>query len=154
MQFSGYCQAGVLGWRLKVCIHPMGSLKCFSCDPVPVTRDGWTFLTNHGHVLVCLAKDEDVLLRDVALRTGITERAVHQIICDLEQAGIIMRTRMGRRNRYILRRSERFRHPLEADVSVGDFVDLLEAGHKRRVTVEGRRVPPDHDQLTAADPRR
>ena len=68
-----------------------------------MSRDGWTFLTNHGHVLVCLAVQPDVLLRDVALSIGITERAVQQIVADLELAGVIVRLRVGRRNRYILR---------------------------------------------------
>ncbi|KGN42432.1 helix-turn-helix transcriptional regulator [Knoellia aerolata] len=94
-------------------------------------RDGWTFLTNHGHVLVCLAQDPDVLLRDVAVRTGITERSVQQIVCDLERAGIIIRMRVGRRNRYVVRREEPFRHPLEVGVTVGQFVDLVEDGRQQ-----------------------
>jgi hypothetical protein len=99
----------------------------------PVKRDGWTFVTNHGHVLVCLAADPDVLLRDVAVSIGITERAVQQIVADLEQAGAIVRMRVGRRNRYLVRRQERFRHPLEGGVTVGDFVDLVEQGRCRRL---------------------
>lgn len=95
-------------------------------------RDGWTFLTNHGHVLVCLAKNQDILLRDVASSIGITERAVQQIVADLERAGIILRMRVGRRNRYVVRRSEQFRHHLEAGVTVGEFVDLVERGAVRR----------------------
>ena len=91
-------------------------------------RDGWTFLTNHGHVLVCLAVDPEVLLRDVAASIGITERAVQQIVGDLEQAGVIIRLRVGRRNRYVVRRDEQFRHPVEAGVTIGDFVDLVEEG--------------------------
>ena len=91
-----------------------------------VERDGWTFLTNHGHVLVCLAADPDVLLRDVAAHTGITERAVQQIVADLEAAGVITRSRVGRRNRYTIRRTRAFRHPLEAGVTVGDLVELVE----------------------------
>lgn len=96
-------------------------------------------MTNHGHVLVCLARDPDVLLRDVALSIGITERSVQQIVCDLERAGIIIRMRVGRRNRYVLRRDEHFRHPLEAGVSVGEFVDLVERGRRelRRPTLPG-----------------
>ncbi len=96
-------------------------------------RDGWTFLTNHGHVLVCLAGDPDVLLRDVAAKTGVTERAVQQIVADLERAGIIVRMRVGRRNRYLVRREERFRHVLEEGVTIGEFVDLVESGRRRRL---------------------
>ncbi len=64
------------------------------------TTRQWTFLSNHGHVLVCLARDPDSRLRDVASRVGITERAVQKILGDLEAAGIVRRERHGRRNRY------------------------------------------------------
>ncbi len=115
-----------------------------------MSRDGWTFLTNHGHVLVCLAVQPDVLLRDVALSIGITERAVQQIVADLEHAGVIVRLRVGRRNRYILRPQEHLRHPVEAGVTVGDFVDLIERGASPR-----RRVSPGRtfsSSLSALDP--
>ncbi len=62
----------------------------------------WTFLSNHAHVLVCLAIDPDARLRDVALSVGITERAVQKIVSDLEEAGVIIRERSGRRNSYRL----------------------------------------------------
>ncbi len=88
-------------------------------------REGWTFLTNHGHVLVCLARQPDILLRDVAACTGITERAVQQIVADLEAAGIITRHKTGRRNTYSVSRDGTLRHPLEADISIGEFIDLL-----------------------------
>lgn len=106
---------------------------------IRVKRDGWTFLTNHGHVLVCLATDPEVLLRDVAGAIGITERAVQQIVGDLERAGVIVRLRVGRRNRYIVRRDEKFRHPLEAGVTIGDFVGLVELGRecRRRLVAAG-----------------
>ncbi len=107
-----------------------------------VKRDGWTFLTNHGHVLVCLADDPEVLLRDVALSIGITERAVQQIVADLERAGVIVRMRVGRRNRYLVRREERFRHPLESGVTIGDFVDLVHEGRLRRLRVVGETTSP------------
>lgn len=98
-----------------------------------MTREGWTFLTNHGHVLVCLGRDADVLLRDVAARIGITERAVQQIVADLEAAGVISRSRVGRRNRYVVRRGMEFRHPIESGVTVGDLVDMVEQ-HAHRDT--------------------
>jgi hypothetical protein len=115
-----------------------------------MSRDSWTFLTNHGHVLVCLAVEPDVLLRDVASSIGITERAVQQIVGDLERAGVIVRLRVGRRNRYILRREEQLRHPVEAGVTVGDFVDLVERGTSSR-----RRPAPARalaSSLSALDP--
>jgi len=85
----------------------------------------WTFLSNHGHVLVCLGQDPEVRIRDVADKVGITERAVQQIIADLEEAGYVERTRTGRRNRYRVRRAGRFRHPIERRVRVGEFLDLV-----------------------------
>ena len=85
----------------------------------------WTFLSNHGHVLVALALDPDARLRDVAERVGITERAVQQITSDLEEAGYLVKSREGRRNRYDVHRTGRFRHPLEGHVEVGDFLDVV-----------------------------
>jgi hypothetical protein len=90
-----------------------------------MTRDYWTFLTNHGHVLVCLAADPDMVLREVATRVGITERAVQQIVRDLELAGVIARVRVGRRNRYVICSERGFRHTLEAEVTLGSFLGLV-----------------------------
>lgn len=118
-------------------------------------RDGWTFLTNHGHVLVCLAQDSEVLLRDVAARTGITERSVQQIVADLERAGIIIRIRVGRRNRYLVRREECFRHPLEEGVTVGEFLDLVDDGAARVRHRPGHRPRvPRRVSLTSVQPPR
>ena len=82
-------------------------------------------LSNHGHVLVCLALDPGVRMRDVATSVGITERAVQLIISDLIDAGFVAVERVGRRNSYTLSSEQRFRHPLEAHVRVGDFLDLF-----------------------------
>jgi predicted transcriptional regulator len=86
---------------------------------------GWTFVSNHGHVLVALATDPDLVLREVASEVGITERAVQQIVADLESAGYLTRERVGRRNRYTVHEQLPFRHPLEAGVEVGAFLDLV-----------------------------
>ena len=85
----------------------------------------WTFLSNHGHVLVCLARDPDVRMRDIAVAVGITERAVQQIVHDLVGGGYVAKSKEGRRNHYSVVRSTHFRHALEADVSLGAFVDLV-----------------------------
>ncbi|MGY1825126.1 MULTISPECIES: helix-turn-helix transcriptional regulator [unclassified Blastococcus] len=85
----------------------------------------WTFLSNHGHVLVSLAADPDARMRDIATRVGITERAVQMIVGDLEQAGYVIRERVGRRNRYTVVMQGRFRHDLERHVRVGDFLALV-----------------------------
>ena len=92
------------------------------------TAPAWTLLSNHGHVLVCLALDPEVRMRDVAIQVGITERAVQMIIHDLVEAGLVVATKIGRRNRYTVVRSQTFRHPLEAGVHIGAFTDLVRAG--------------------------
>ncbi|MBA3848453.1 MAG: ArsR family transcriptional regulator [Opitutus sp.] len=89
---------------------------------------GWTFLTNHTHVLVCLAQNEDITLREVAAQVGITERAVHAIVSALEKDGVLTRTREGQRNRYKINRAYRLRHPLESHRKVGDLLDLVDRG--------------------------
>ncbi len=94
----------------------------------------WTFLSNHAHVLVCLALDPDARLRDVAARVGITERAVQKIVGDLEDAGVILRERSGRRNSYRLDVNVPLRHSLESHRSVGALLSLvLDRASLRRV---------------------
>jgi DNA-binding IclR family transcriptional regulator len=85
----------------------------------------WTFLTNHTHVLVCLDRNGDITLREVALQVGITERAVHAIVAALEEEGVLTRSREGQRNRYRLNRNYRLRHPLESHRKIGDLLDLV-----------------------------
>lgn len=82
----------------------------------------WTFLSNHAHVLVCLAADPNTRVRDVAAEVGITERRVNGILADLEEAGIITVYKSGRRNSYEIDRKARLRHPLEAHKTVGDLL--------------------------------
>ncbi|MDF2976041.1 MAG: putative transcriptional regulator, PaaX family [Actinomycetospora sp.] len=86
---------------------------------------GWTFLTNHAHVLVALARDPEVRLRDVALLVGITERSVQSIVADLEAAGYLQRVRVGRRNRYRVNAAGPLRHPAERDHAVGELLELF-----------------------------
>lgn len=88
----------------------------------------WTFLSNHGHVLVSLARDPGARTRDVAEAVGITERAVQQIIRDLVEQGYLRKDKVGRRNRYRIVRVAHFRHDLEAHVTLGDFVALVVGG--------------------------
>lgn len=90
-----------------------------------VKERAWTFLSNHAHVLVCLARDPDTRLRDVAEQVGITERAVFKIVGELEDSGVITRRREGRRNHYEIDTTRRLRHPLERDRRVGNLLDLL-----------------------------
>ena len=85
----------------------------------------WTFLTNHAHVLLCLAREPDARMRDVAERVGITERAVQRIVVDLEKAGFLRRSRAGRRNRYQLRSDLPLRHPIEQHQLVSSLIELV-----------------------------
>lgn len=85
----------------------------------------WTFLSNHAHVLICLAQDPAVRIRDISRLTGITERAVLKIVADLEQQGLIQRHREGRRNVYELKLDHPLRHPLESHHAVGELIDLI-----------------------------
>lgn len=85
----------------------------------------WTFLTNHSLVLILLAKDATLVQREVALSIGITERAVQRVIADLEAAGIIERERVGRRNRYRIRKSQPLRHAIESHRTIGQLLTLM-----------------------------
>jgi DNA-binding Lrp family transcriptional regulator len=95
----------------------------------------WTFLTNHARVLVEIARNPRTRLRDIASEIGITERSAQTIVNDLEEAGYITRTRVGRRNRYIVDSTRPFRHPADADQRIQGLLTLF----------------TDHDQSSRAD---
>ena len=100
----------------------------------------WTFLSNHAHVLVCLARDPDTRLRDVAEQVGITERGVFKIVSDLESCGVVTRVKEGRRNHYELDPSVTLRHPMVSDRTVGMLLEtLLEPGEAKRLGLKPRR---------------
>ncbi|NDU71544.1 MarR family transcriptional regulator [Actinomadura sp. DSM 109109] len=96
-------------------------------ETTPKRRDDkpWTFLTNHARVLIVIARDPEVRVRDVAQDVGITERAAQLIITDLEAAGYLTRTRVGRRNRYTVDADRPFRHPAESDHDVQALLELF-----------------------------
>jgi hypothetical protein len=90
----------------------------------------WKFITNHAQVLLCVAHDPEIRLREVAEACGITERAAHRIVADLEEAGYISRERIGRRNRYEFHAEIAMRHPpmwLVPDIRMGDLIAPLMA---------------------------
>lgn len=89
------------------------------------TTNQWTFFSNHGHVLICLAGNPDQPLREVALAVGITERAVQRIVADREEAGFLTRSRSGRRNAYTLKTNKKLRQPLEKSHSIGEILAVL-----------------------------
>lgn len=87
----------------------------------------WNFLTNHARVLVCIADDPGLRLRDIAERIGITERAVHRIVVELGDAGYVTRERQGRRNQYTIRDHLPIHDPIaqNRDQSVGQLLHVL-----------------------------
>lgn len=93
--------------------------------------EGWTFLSNHGHVLVALARDPAVRIRDIAVQVGITERAVQLIVHDLNQAGYVTVERIGRRNHYSVDNNLPLRHDLERHTRIGDLLAVLETPASR-----------------------
>lgn len=99
----------------------------------------WTFFSNYGHVLVCLARNRDARLRDVAEEVGLTERAVQKIVRDLQQADYLTVTKQGRCNRYRINRRKALRHALESHCTVGKLLGLVAK-------------PGRHDQLAEAEP--
>ena len=91
-------------------------------QPIKLSSDNkqeWTFLSNHAHILICLYRDSTIRLRDLALNVGITERAVIKIIEDLETAGVLTRSKDGRRNNYKIFDTISLRHPLESHKTIG-----------------------------------
>lgn len=88
----------------------------------------WTFLTNHGHVLLAIARDPNLRLRDIADLVGITERTAVGIIADLEQGGYIRREKVGRRNHYVVNPERPLRHPLESHHHIGELLSAIEHG--------------------------
>lgn len=85
---------------------------------------GWTFLSNHAHVIILLSGEPELRMREVAERVGITERAVQRIVADLVAGGYIEAIRDGRRNRYRVHAQMRLRHPIEAHRTIADLVEL------------------------------
>lgn len=96
-----------------------------SAGPDAAASSGWTFLTNHAHVLLCLSENPELSLRDVSLRVGITERSVQRIVSELEEDGYLLRERVGRSNRYAIKRGKKLRHPIEHHCTIGDLIDMV-----------------------------
>ena len=88
----------------------------------------WRFVTNHAHVLECIANDPTARLRDIAATVGITERTVAHIVNDLERAGYLTKARDGRRNRYEVHDELPLRHPQHRHHTVGELIRFLGTG--------------------------
>jgi hypothetical protein len=89
--------------------------------------DNWTLLTGHGHVLVEISRHPDARIRDISLVVNLTERTVQAIVADLEAAGYLTRTRIGRRTRYTVNADSPFRHSAQQGLRVGPMLELLTA---------------------------
>jgi MarR family len=90
-----------------------------------LTAPGWTFLTNHARVLLCIADDPGVRLRDIAARLDITERTAYGIVTDLTQAGYIVKQKDGRRNRYQIQTHLPLPEPSSQERTLGEVLALL-----------------------------
>lgn len=89
-------------------------------------------MTNHAHVLLCIAGDPEILMREVATRVGITERAVQRIVAELEEGGYLVRHRDGRRNRYEVRGELPLRHEIERHCRVAALIEMVRQPARRR----------------------
>lgn len=103
---------------------------------VPSSPGGWTFLTNHAHVLLCLAGNPEARMRDVAVRVGVTERAVQRIVAELEEAGYLSHVREGRANVYTVHESLHLRHPVEHHCTIAELIGMVVGDQSR---IGGRR---------------
>ncbi len=92
----------------------------------------WSFLTKHGRVLLCIARDPAVRLRDIAADLEITERSAYAIVGDLAKAGYVLKEREGRRNRYVIRRELLLPEPMQPERTIGEVLDGLLATKVRR----------------------
>src|SRR5690242_21133916 len=107
--------------------------------------EGWSFLTNHGRVLLCIAHDPGMRLRDIAARVGITERSAFGIVSDLAAAGYAVKQKDGRRNRYQIQAHLPLPEPTSQQLAIGEVLALLtDASVGRQPTGETslRPVPP------------
>lgn len=123
------CVAATFGWvKARSTTDPRTDPKTsriVAVDADPTTRPPWTFLTNHGLVIVCLGQNPEVRLAEIARLVGIGERAAHRIVHELIGAGYVTRTKIGRRNRYELRWDRPLRHPLESAHTVVEVFEPL-----------------------------
>ena len=111
--------------------------------PGRADRPGWTLLTNHGHVLLAVARSADVLVSDLAAQVGITTRATLTILKDLETAGYVRRRRVGRRTHYTVDAHQHFRHPTTASHEVGELLAIFAPSADEPVTdARGSTIDP------------
>lgn len=118
------------------------------------TERHWTFLTNHARVLVQIARDPGIRVRDIATRCLLTERAVQRIITDLEQAGYLSHERRGRANHYSVIASKQLRHPADAGPTVAELLAALLRQHPQTNGEPPSPAGPERSRVTSAETRR
>ena len=99
----------------------------------------WSFLTNHARVLVCIAHDPGVRLRDIAATLGITERRAYSIVTDLTEGGYVVKAKAGRRNRYEIQSHLPLREAIARERTIGEVLDVLTETGTRSPTRRARR---------------
>ena len=110
----------------------------------------WRFLTSHARVLLCIARDPGVRLRDLAASLGITERSAHAIVADLTTAGYVVKHKQGRRNRYQIQAHLPLPEPASLEPAIGDVLAFLVGdgpGQNRRDSAPG----PEHASISDSD---
>lgn len=103
----------------------MYQITCIILRMASLEPGSWTFLSNHGHILIRIAQNPDLKVSEIASAIGITERSTLSILGDLEETGYISVERIGRRNRYTVNPKKKFRHPSEAAHSIGELIEIF-----------------------------
>jgi len=91
------------------------------------SNSNWAFLTNHLHVILCLHRDEETTVRDLAIKIGITERSVQRILSEMVDSKVLSREKIGRHNKYSINTNFQLRHPLEKNHTIGELLTILES---------------------------
>ena len=112
----------------KAGVKDRGSKDVVEAEAEANSRSTWAFLSNHGNVLLCIARDPRIRISEISDKVGIGERAAQKIVADLVAGGYVVRTKEGRRNRYEVNPRAHLRHPLFADQEVGSLVNALHGG--------------------------
>jgi predicted transcriptional regulator len=105
--------------------NPVAATRTVADSRAEPAPRSWTFLTNHGHVLIALSLDPEARIRDIAADVGITERAAQAILADLERDGYVTKIKEGRRNRYVIHHERGFRHPAESQHPISDLLRIF-----------------------------
>ena len=114
--------------------------------------EGWSFLTNHGRVLLCIAHDPGVRLRDIAARVGITGRSAYGIVTDLSEAGYVIKQKDGRRNRYQIQAGMPLPEPISQQLAIGEVLALLAGAGAGRQLTRGNQPEASTAADTTAEP--